>query len=252
MGVTDYTVIADLSNFSPTKNFSLAIVKVLLAILQNNYPERLAYALILNLPAAFRMGWNLILPFLDDRTKAKIHILGPNMKLLQDYIPVSELEVEYGGKHDSYSRPDKNTEQIVKHGVVIKTGYFETSSRATAVTSVTDLKEAGIGARSLSSSRLDRIRQLLTRQTSQKGDVGAEAPKSIEVPKSAPRVAVFGATGQTGVEVVKRFLETTNYDVAAFIRQTGGGGKLTMFLREHAPGTNHDLFPAKSSTSGFA
>jgi len=175
------------------------------------------------------MGWNLILPFLDDRTKAKIHILGPNMKLLQDYIPASQLEVEYGGKHEPYPRPDKNTQQIVKSGVVIKTGYFETAAtRVEAAGSVTDLKEAGLGVRTMSASRMDRIRKLLSRTTSGagKGEVSAsEAPKAIEVPKSNPRVAVFGATGRTGVDVVRRFLETTNYDVAAFIRSNGSGGK---------------------------
>jgi hypothetical protein len=230
-GVTDYTVIADLKDFSPSKNFSLAMVKILISILQNNYPERLAYALILNLPAAFRMGWNLIMPFLDERTKAKIHILGPNIKLLQDYIPASELEVDYGGKHDKYPHPDKHSDQIVKEGVVIKTGYFETtSSRTTTAGSVTDLKDGGLGPRAMSTGRLDRIRQLLTRQTSQKSSSEDNAPKAIEVPKAHPRVAIFGATGKTGVEVVKRFLETTQYDVAAFIRLQGDGGKLSIVV----------------------
>jgi hypothetical protein len=223
-GVTDYTVVADLNGFSPSKNFSLAMVKLMIGILQNNYPERLAYALILNLPAAFRMGWSLIMPFLDERTKAKIHILGPNLKLLQDYIPAAELEVEYGGKHAPYPRPDKNTEQIVKDGVVIKTGYFETAAREVASPSVAEVRDGGM-PRSFSARGLDRLRQLLRKQNGDKTEV-SDGPKAIDVPKSFPRVTVFGATGRTGLEVVKRFLETTNYEVTAFIRLQGTGGEL--------------------------
>jgi hypothetical protein len=59
-GSTDYTAIADLSGFSPSKNFSLALTKVLVDILQKYYPERLAYALVLNAPYAFRMIWNMV------------------------------------------------------------------------------------------------------------------------------------------------------------------------------------------------
>jgi hypothetical protein len=195
---------------------------------------------VLNLPAAFRMGWNLILPFLDERTKAKIHILGPNVKLLQDYVPLSELEVDYGGKHEPYPRPDKFTEQMVKDGVMIKTGYFETAAtRSATAGSVADVKEGGGLGRTLSAGRLDRIRQLLTRQTNHKAEQNTVKPS--EVPKSHPRVTVLGATGKTGIEVVKRFLEKTDYDVTAFIRLQGSGGELTGCFTKINHGTN-DIF----------
>ncbi len=211
-GCTDYTVIADLINFSPSKNFSLAMVKILISILQNNYPERLAYCLVLNLPMAFRMGWNLIMPFLDERTKAKIHILGPNASLLKDYIPEKELETDYGGKHVPYKKPDNLLVEIVDHGVVIKTGFFDvTPTRAVAATSV--IENDGL-PRKMSTSRLDRVRQLLTRKPTldnNKDGHAIDAPKSIMVPKSAPRATVLGATGRTGVEVVKRLLMKGKY-----------------------------------------
>ena len=75
-------------------------------ILQKYYPERLAYALVLNAPYAFRMIWNMIAPFLEERTKAKVHILGTNMSKLQDYVAPDVLEVCFGGKHAPYPLPD--------------------------------------------------------------------------------------------------------------------------------------------------
>jgi len=42
-GHTDYTIIADLIGFSPSQNFSLALIKVLINILQNFYPERMGF-----------------------------------------------------------------------------------------------------------------------------------------------------------------------------------------------------------------
>lgn len=42
-GVTDCTLIADLAHFSPSKNFSLAITKLLINLLQTQYPDRLAH-----------------------------------------------------------------------------------------------------------------------------------------------------------------------------------------------------------------
>ena len=192
-----------------------------------NYPERLGYALILNLPMAFRMGWNMILPFLDERTKAKIHILGPNLNLLKDYIPESELEDLYGGKHPKYPVPDSFVNQLVKDGVLIKTGYFDTSSSRPEAGSVSDLKGAGLG-RTFSAGRLDRIRKLLTRNQTAGRAAAEGAPKSIEVPKAHPRVTVLGATARTGVLVVERFLQKTDYDIVAFVRLHGSGGELSV------------------------
>lgn len=223
----DYTVIADLTNFSPSKNFSLALVKLLISILQNNYPERLAYCLVTNLPAAFRLGWNLILPFLDERTKAKIHILGSNVKKLFEYIPESELEVEFGGKHAPYPKPDAFSQIFATDGVVIKTGYFDVpeSAQLAAAAASTSPKggEHPKPSRNMSSHRLDLVRKLLSRQkSSQSKNDMANGPKSSQVPKTAPRVTVFGATGQTGMLVVKRLLEK-GFDVAAFVRIQGQG-----------------------------
>ncbi|KAH9256834.1 hypothetical protein BASA81_004947 [Batrachochytrium salamandrivorans] len=217
-GTTDFSVICDLEGFSPSVNFSMAMVKVLINILQNHYPERLGFLLLLNLPAAFRMGWGLLQPFLDERTKAKIHVLGRDITRLQEYIPESELEQEYGGKHVPYAKMDLYVMELLERGIVIHTGYF------------------GIPPPSPSSSsppqhsNLDRLRNLVvTPRTVQK--LG-------EVPKQNPRVAIFGSNGRTGLEVIQRFLQTTSYDVVAFVRLNGGSGvppRMLKLVMDYSP-----------------
>lgn len=204
-GMTDFSVICDLEGFSPSVNFSMAMVKVLISILQNHYPERLGFLLLLNLPAAFRMGWGLLQPFLDERTKAKIHVLGRDISRLLEYIPESELEQEYGGKHAPYPKIDPYVTELLERGIVIHTGFFAPAPPPSP-------------AHSPSHLNLDRLRSLVV--TAQ--------PKTVqklgEVPKQHPRVAVFGSNGRTGIEVIQRFLETTSYDVVAFVRLNGGSG----------------------------
>jgi len=229
-GVTDYTAIADLAGFNPSKNFSLAMVKILIDILQNYYPERLAYALVLHTPMAFRMLWNMIAPFLEERTKAKVHILGNSLDLLQKYIPKDQLEVNFGGTHKPYPVPDHITLQMASpEGIKIDTGYFDVEdldklqiasapSGTAAAAGATPDKKPGAISRAMSRARLEKVRSLLGKFDTMKKD----APTAIETPKLSPRVTVFGATGRTGLEVVKRAL-ALGYDVCAFVRIDGSG-----------------------------
>lgn len=146
--------------------------------------------------------------------KAKIHVLGPRVQDLQQYIPSSELEKEYGGKHAAYQYPDSISKQITNDGMLIKTSYFDTDERVDSVV------EGG----KMSAKRLDRIRQFLSRQRSMSGgsaDVEQSA-KAIDVPKMDARATVFGATGQTGILVTKRLL-SEGYEVTAFVRIQGKG-----------------------------
>jgi putative NADH-flavin reductase len=214
-----------LGGFSPSKNFSLAMTKILIDILQNYYPERLAYALVLHTPMAFRMLWNMIAPFLEERTKAKVHILGNSMDLLQNYVAKDQLEQCFGGTHKPYPLPDHIAQLLQGEGITVNTGYFdedlEKLHKAAAPTTPGSPggkeKKEGI-LRSMSKPRLEKMRSLLGRfDTLKKG-----VPAAIDTPKSCPRVTVFGATGRTGIEVVKKAL-AAGYDVCAFVRIEGSG-----------------------------
>jgi putative NADH-flavin reductase len=225
-GVTDYTCIADLSGFSPSKNFSLAMVKILIDILQNYYPERLAYALILHTPMAFRMLWNMIAPFLEERTKAKVHILGSSMNLLTSYVAKDQLEECFGGSHKPYPLPDHVAQQLLGDGITVTTGYFDDETVSLATASAPSLKQDKKLSRTMSKPRLEKMRSLLGRFDTLKKVASTAA---IETPKGSPRVTIFGATGRTGVEVVKKALEA-GYDVCAFVR-TDGAGVPASFLK---------------------
>ena len=199
------------------------MTKILIDILQNYYPERLAYALVLHTPMAFRMLWNMIAPFLEERTKAKVHILGNSMDLLQNYIAKDQLEVLFGGTHKPYPLPDHIAQLLQGEGITVNTGYFdeelEKLQKASSPSSTSGPEKKSSIARSMSKPRLEKVRSILGRFDSMKVK---GIPVAFETPKSCPRVTVFGATGRTGMEVVKHALEA-GYDVCAFVRIEGAG-----------------------------
>lgn len=101
-------------------------VKILIDILQKYYPERLAYALVIHTPMTFRMLWNMIAPFLEERTKAKVHLLGNDLMALQKYIPKDQLEVVLGGTHAPYPLPDEIAQKLDSEaGITVNTGLFD-------------------------------------------------------------------------------------------------------------------------------
>jgi len=75
---------------------------------------------VLNLPSAFRMGWNMIAPLLDERTKAKLHIVAPKsmVQTLTEYIPKENLEKAFGGTHAPYARPDSWVDEMLGDGIL--------------------------------------------------------------------------------------------------------------------------------------
>ncbi|KAH9256042.1 hypothetical protein BASA81_005818 [Batrachochytrium salamandrivorans] len=226
-GMTDYTIVADLAGFSPSKNFSLAFVKVLIDILQKYYPERLAYALVLHTPMGFKMLWNMIAPFLEERTKAKVNILGNDVKGLQRYIAKDVLEEAFGGTHAPYPLPDHIAATLAsEEGITVNTGYFDDDAPlAPAIT--TSAVPAAVAKPIGKKSSTARLRTML------KG-LRVKEPKVLapvmdqplvtanEVPKNGLRATVFGSTGRTGQLVVRKALEA-GYDVCVFVRLDGAG-----------------------------
>ena len=87
-------------------NFSFPVIKMLVHLLQDHYPERLGVVYVVNMPWAFRAAWRIILPLLDERTKSKIVVLGTEFAQLQNIVPKDQLEKAYGGLHEAYPTPD--------------------------------------------------------------------------------------------------------------------------------------------------
>ncbi|RPD62159.1 hypothetical protein L226DRAFT_546034 [Lentinus tigrinus ALCF2SS1-7] len=68
---------------------------------QDRYPETMGKFYIINAPWAFSGTWNIIKPWLDPATVAKIEILGGKDKYLPkllDQVPEENLPKEFGGK----------------------------------------------------------------------------------------------------------------------------------------------------------
>jgi len=74
-------------------------VKKVSRIGQDNYPEVLGKMFIVNAPLVFYAVWNAIKPWIDERTKSKISILGSHFqKELLEYVDAENLPDFLGGK----------------------------------------------------------------------------------------------------------------------------------------------------------
>ncbi|XP_023237943.1 SEC14-like protein 2 isoform X1 [Centruroides sculpturatus] len=71
-----------------------------LVMMDNNYPELLRKVMIINAPAPFSMAYNLIKPFLHERTIQKIQIFGRSgwQQMLFTFISPNEVPAIWGGK----------------------------------------------------------------------------------------------------------------------------------------------------------
>eukprot|EP00924_Labyrinthula_sp_SR-Ha-C_P016991 maker-scaffold_75-snap-gene-0.62-mRNA-1 protein AED:0.00 eAED:0.00 QI:38/1/1/1/1/1/2/117/285 len=77
------------------------IIRQVLILCQNQYPERLSQALILNSPWLFSTAWSVISGWLDKQTQGKVKFLNKNKDLLK-HIDKEELHVSYGGTHPGH------------------------------------------------------------------------------------------------------------------------------------------------------
>jgi hypothetical protein len=95
-----HIVVEDLSGLSMSHIYTPAIdvFKRVIAIDQENYPDTLKAYYVINAPTIMPMAFNMLKPFLDARTKSKIHILGSDYsKALLEAIDAENLPAEYGG-----------------------------------------------------------------------------------------------------------------------------------------------------------
>ncbi|EAR84753.1 divergent CRAL/TRIO domain protein (macronuclear) [Tetrahymena thermophila SB210] len=92
------TIFADMVGYS-NKNFSTKdsdLIKKLLSILQDNYPESLGKLIVFKPTWLFKFVYAIVKPFLSKRTKEKIVLLKKEEEILK-YISKEELLAEYGG-----------------------------------------------------------------------------------------------------------------------------------------------------------
>ncbi|KAH7277740.1 hypothetical protein KP509_38G004800 [Ceratopteris richardii] len=79
-------------------------------VLQNHYPERLAYAILYNPPKIFETFFNVVKPFLDPKTQKKVKFVYPKEeesdKLMESCFDMDKMESAFGGR--SASKFDKD------------------------------------------------------------------------------------------------------------------------------------------------
>ena len=98
--------VIDLTKLGKLDRSVFKFAKALSAVDQDNYPEHLAKLFIINAPGFFVGVWKLIRVFVDDRTKAKIHVLSASdtKRELEEQIDPKYLPSFAGGSNDSWTR----------------------------------------------------------------------------------------------------------------------------------------------------
>lgn len=89
-------VIFDLSKFSLTKNMDYKLVKFLLGMFLDYFPETLGYCVIVDSPWLFSGCWKLIRPWVDPKTAEKIRFIKANE--LNEFLDEELIFEELGGK----------------------------------------------------------------------------------------------------------------------------------------------------------
>lgn len=113
------------------EGWNLSMIPVMTAretahVLQDHYPERLAYAILYNPPKIFETFFNVVKPFLDPKTQKKVKFVYPqdeeSDKLMESRFDLDTLESNFGGK--IASRFDKDDYAKIMKEDDLKTVLF--------------------------------------------------------------------------------------------------------------------------------
>ena len=115
-------IILDMSGWQFSDVFYLNYIRHLVDINQNQYPERLRYCNLINVPWFFKTAWAVIKPWIDQKTVAKIELSSDtNAEKLLSIIDADVLSMKYGGNRD--------ISNIQKPGIPGIPSYVDRSSR---------------------------------------------------------------------------------------------------------------------------
>jgi len=103
--VTKQTVVMDMKHLPMMPNFSsIAVIRRVMEIDESKYPEILKRVLLINVPTYAQVIFRLITPFIDAATQAKFKAAGSDFfPLLQEFIAVDKIPLEYGGTCADFS-----------------------------------------------------------------------------------------------------------------------------------------------------
>jgi hypothetical protein len=97
-------------------NVSLRTTKETAHVLQEHYPERLAFAVLYNPPKFFEPFWKVARPFLEPKTRNKVKFVysdDPNTKvIMEENFDMEKMELAFGGNDDSGFNIEKHSERM--------------------------------------------------------------------------------------------------------------------------------------------
>ncbi len=99
-----FNVVVDCANMSSKNSPSIAGVKTVFSILQDHFPDRLGVLLLANLSGLTQLLLKMVLPFVTEDVRAKIHII-PNdeeerREMLLQFIDETHIPYYLGGKDE--------------------------------------------------------------------------------------------------------------------------------------------------------
>uniref|UniRef100_G3VS19 SEC14 like lipid binding 4 n=2 Tax=Sarcophilus harrisii TaxID=9305 RepID=G3VS19_SARHA len=123
--IETFIIIFDLENLS-LKHFwkpAIEVCQEFFSILDNNFPETVKNLIVVKVPKLFPIVYNLVKPFISEKTSKKFVIMGANWKEdLQKFVDPDQLPAEYGG---TLTDPDGNPKYLTKiqYGGVVPKKY---------------------------------------------------------------------------------------------------------------------------------
>ncbi|XP_074570837.1 uncharacterized protein LOC141827481 [Curcuma longa] len=104
----------DFTGWSLSNSVPIKTARETAHILQNHYPERLAFAFMYNPPRVFEAFWKVVKYFMDPKTSQKVKFVYPknqeSMEVMSDFFDLDVLSVEFGGRnkveyeHEAFSK----------------------------------------------------------------------------------------------------------------------------------------------------
>ena len=73
-GIEQWVTINDFVSFSAWQDARSGVGSKVVQIMQDHYPERLAMQILIDPPTSFWVLWKMIKPFVDEKTKKKVHM----------------------------------------------------------------------------------------------------------------------------------------------------------------------------------
>eukprot|EP00761_Pharyngomonas_kirbyi_P012795 gb/GECH01012822.1/.p1 GENE.gb/GECH01012822.1/~~gb/GECH01012822.1/.p1 ORF type:complete len:288 (+),score=48.98 gb/GECH01012822.1/:1-864(+) len=124
--------VADLRDMSYHTVSEVSAAKQVVDVMQNHYPERLGYFLVVDAPWLFNTLWRIVKPLVDPETRQKVHFLKANhpeelWPQFSTFFDRDQVETEYGGtceyeyQHDVYWEPFLEQEKERERSISEKT-----------------------------------------------------------------------------------------------------------------------------------